>query len=117
MRRKRAYYEYEENRKNLITKKNLRAEQMEEELKAAKLQWEEEKQNKQTEPNPQDKIDKEDSLMKADENQEVIEDTFNEENWIRNWENDKSIIEIPEEKEEDIDNDIVIPIEAIINYQ
>ncbi len=117
MRRKRAFYEYEENRKSLINKKTLRAEQMEEELKTAKLQWEEEKQNKQTEPNQHDKADKEDSLVKSDENQEVVEDGFNEENWIRNWENDKSIIEIPDEKEEDIDNDIMIPLEAIINFQ
>jgi len=117
MRRKRTFYDYEENRKSLINKKTLRAEQMDEELKAAKLQWEEEKHNKQTEPNQNDKADKEDSLVKSDENHEVVEDSFNEENWIRNWENDKSIIEIPDEKEEDIDNDILIPLEAIINYQ
>lgn len=104
LRRKKAYFDYETNRNNMILKKEQREELFKEELSLAKAQFDEEKQGRQGQI--------------EDETQGEAEgkDVFNEEEWILKWEENKSVIDIPEDLENEVDNDYDYTQEEVLNY-
>ena len=119
----------------LIAKKSYRDEQKNQELAIAKENFEIEKAERlaaldnKTDDNLDgtNKFDNDNNVDMNDEpeydddgnliEKKINKDEFDEKTWLANWENDKSVIEIPEEIELDEDNDIDIDIEKIIEQE